>query len=102
MDAAGVAGVLLAGYSNKAYQCMGDAYLLPSIAAVVIGGTNRLSGPGRYSIDALFGWDTVSAVIFVPLAALAVIIDALAIRAAPAPVAPRREEPAPEQKRRAA
>jgi ribose transport system permease protein len=36
--AAALAGVLLAGYSTKAYQAMGDAYLLPSIAAVVIGG----------------------------------------------------------------
>ncbi|MBV9591024.1 MAG: ABC transporter permease [Hyphomicrobiales bacterium] len=46
--AAGLAGVLLAGYSTKAYQGMGDAYLLPSIAAVVIGGTNILGGRGRY------------------------------------------------------
>jgi ribose transport system permease protein len=46
--AAGLAGVLLAGYSNKAYQGMGDAYLLPAIAAVVIGGTNILGGQGRY------------------------------------------------------
>ena len=30
---AGLAGVLLAGYSQKAYQGMGDAYLLPSIEA---------------------------------------------------------------------
>jgi ribose transport system permease protein len=45
--AAGLAGVLLAGYSTKAYQGMGDAYLLPSIAAVVIGGTNLLGGRGR-------------------------------------------------------
>jgi ribose transport system permease protein len=45
---AGIAGVLLAGYSTKAYQGMGDAYLLPSIAAVVIGGTNILGGRGRY------------------------------------------------------
>lgn len=45
---AGIAGVLLAGYSEKAYQGMGDAYLLPSIAAVVIGGTNILGGRGRY------------------------------------------------------
>jgi len=45
---AGLSGVLLAGYSNKAYQGMGDAYLLPSIAAVVIGGTNILGGRGRY------------------------------------------------------
>ena len=43
-----LAGVLLAGYSTKAYQGMGDAYLLPSIAAVVIGGTNILGGQGRY------------------------------------------------------
>jgi len=45
---AGMAGVLLAGYSTKAYQGMGDAYLLPAIAAVVIGGTNILGGRGRY------------------------------------------------------
>ncbi len=46
---AGLAGVLLAGYSTKAYQGMGDAYLLPAIAAVVIGGTNILGGQGRYA-----------------------------------------------------
>jgi ribose transport system permease protein len=46
--AAGLAGVLLAGYSTKAYQGMGDAYLLPAIAAVVIGGTHILGGRGRY------------------------------------------------------
>jgi ribose transport system permease protein len=40
--------VLLVGYSTKAYQGMGDAYLLPAIAAVVIGGTNILGGQGRY------------------------------------------------------
>ena len=43
-----LAGVLLAGYSQKAYQGMGDPYLLPAIAAVVIGGTNILGGRGRY------------------------------------------------------
>lgn len=46
--ASALAGVLLAGYSTKAYQGMGDAYLLPAIAAVVIGGTNILGGQGRY------------------------------------------------------
>ncbi len=45
---AGLAGVLLAGYSQNAYQGMGDPYLLPAIAAVVIGGTNILGGRGRY------------------------------------------------------
>lgn len=44
----GLAGTLLAGYSTKAYQGMGDAYLLPAIAAVVIGGTHILGGSGRY------------------------------------------------------
>ena len=41
-------GVLLAGYASKAAQAMGDAYLLPSIAAVVLGGTNILGGRGSY------------------------------------------------------
>jgi ribose transport system permease protein len=45
---AAFAGVLLAGYSTKAYQAMGDAYLLPAIAAVVLGGTNILGGRGNY------------------------------------------------------
>lgn len=44
----GLAGTLLAGYSTKAYQGMGDAFLLPAIAAVVIGGTHILGGRGRY------------------------------------------------------
>ncbi|MDF2983439.1 MAG: transporter permease, partial [Devosia sp.] len=45
---AALAGVLLAGYSAKAYQGMGNAYLLPAIAAVVIGGTHILGGRGRF------------------------------------------------------
>jgi ribose transport system permease protein len=45
---AGLAGVLLAGYSTKAYQAMGDAYLLPAIASVVLGGTSILGGRGSY------------------------------------------------------
>jgi len=44
----GLAGVLLAGYSTKAYQAMGDPYLLPAIAAVVLGGTHILGGRGVY------------------------------------------------------
>ena len=46
---AALAGVLLAGYSAKAYQGMGNAFLLPSIAAVVLGGTRILGGQGRYT-----------------------------------------------------
>jgi ribose transport system permease protein len=46
---AALAGLLIAGYSSKAFQAMGDAYLLPAIAAVVVGGTNILGGQGRYT-----------------------------------------------------
>lgn len=44
---AAIAGMLLTGYSTQAYQGMGTAFLLPSIAAVVIGGTRILGGQGR-------------------------------------------------------
>ena len=39
---------------------MGDAYLLPSIAAVVLGGTNVLGGKGSY-------YGTIAGVILVTL-----------------------------------
>jgi ribose transport system permease protein len=45
---AALGGVMLTGYSTKAYQGMGDAYLLPAIAAIVLGGTNILGGKGQY------------------------------------------------------
>ena len=45
---AAFAGALLAGYSTKAYQAMGDPYMLPAIAAVVLGGTHILGGRGSY------------------------------------------------------
>ncbi len=44
----GFGGILLAGYASKAAQAMGDAYLLPSIAAVVLGGASILGGRGKY------------------------------------------------------
>jgi ribose transport system permease protein len=34
---------MLAGYAGKVYQAMGDPYLLPAIAAVVLGGTSILA-----------------------------------------------------------
>ena len=45
---AGVAALLLTGYSNQSYFRMGDPYVLPSIAAVVVGGTSILGGSGGY------------------------------------------------------
>jgi len=44
----GLGGVMLTGYSTNAYQGMGDPYLLPAIAAIVLGGTNILGGKGSY------------------------------------------------------
>ncbi len=45
---AGLAGVMLAGYSDGATLRMGDDYLLPSVAAVVIGGSSILGGQGSF------------------------------------------------------
>lgn len=45
---AGLAGILMVGYGGGATLTMGDSYLLPSIAAVVIGGTSILGGRGLY------------------------------------------------------
>lgn len=42
-------GVLLAGRLDQSYQGMGDEYLLPAVAAVVLGGTNILGGRGSYA-----------------------------------------------------
>lgn len=41
--------ILLTGYTNQAYQGMGDPYLMPVIAAVVIGGVSIHGGSGTYS-----------------------------------------------------
>jgi ribose transport system permease protein len=46
--AAALGGLLLVGYSGQAYLGMGDEYLLPAIAVVVIGGTSIFGGKGSY------------------------------------------------------
>jgi ribose transport system permease protein len=51
------AGVLLAGIISAPSAFQGDSYLLPSVAAVVLGGTSLLGGPGSAvatAIGALF------------------------------------------------
>lgn len=45
---AGLTGIMLAGYSDGATLRMGDDYLLPSVAAVVIGGSSILGGQGSF------------------------------------------------------
>ncbi len=49
-------GALIAGRSLNAYQAKGDPYLLPAIAAVVLGGTNILGGRGDYRGDVADLW----------------------------------------------
>jgi ribose transport system permease protein len=44
----GLAGILMVGYAGGATLTMGQPYLLPSIAAVVVGGTSILGGRGTY------------------------------------------------------
>lgn len=46
---ASITGILLTGYSSQTFLGMGEEYLLPPIAAVVIGGTNLLGGSGGYA-----------------------------------------------------
>lgn len=43
-----LAGALLAGFGQQSFLGMGDQYLLPSVAAVVIGGASVLGGRGSY------------------------------------------------------
>ena len=45
---AAATGIMLSGWANRSYQAMGDPYLLPAIAAVVLGGANVLGGRGTY------------------------------------------------------
>jgi ribose transport system permease protein len=44
-----VVGILLTGFSGQASLGMGDEYLLPSIAVVVVGGTLITGGRGHYA-----------------------------------------------------
>jgi len=46
--AAGFAGILMVGFSEGATMNSGESVLIPSVAAVVIGGTSILGGRGNY------------------------------------------------------
>jgi ribose transport system permease protein len=41
-------GVMLTGFNGQAFNGMGDSYLLPSIAVIVVGGTVITGGRGHY------------------------------------------------------
>jgi ribose transport system permease protein len=62
--------MLLVGYGGGATLGMGDAYFLPSIAVVVVGGSSILGGRGNYL-------GTVAAAIF--LQTISTLIQAMGI-----------------------
>ncbi len=67
---AAIAGILLVGYTNAADLGLADPYLLPSIAAVVIGGTSIFGGSGGY------GGTILGALILTVLDNLLVVLNA--------------------------
>ena len=46
---AGLAGFLILGYTANVFIGVGTQYVLPSVIAVVIGGTSLAGGSGTYS-----------------------------------------------------
>lgn len=65
---AAIAGLLISGLTNTASVSLGDASLLPSVAAAVIGGTSILGGRGG------FGGTIVGALILTVLTALLTVL----------------------------
>jgi ribose transport system permease protein len=67
---AAVAGLVLTGAINGVDLSLGDVYLLPSVAAVVIGGTSIYGGNGGYA------GSLVGALILTVLSSLFTLLDA--------------------------
>lgn len=65
---AGIAGLIVSGLTNTASVSLVDSYVLPSVAAAVIGGTSILGGRGG------FGGTIVGALILTVLTALLTIV----------------------------
>jgi ribose transport system permease protein len=67
---AAAAGLVVVGGTNAADMSLADVYLLPSVAAVVIGGTSIFGGRGGY------GGSIVGALILTVLNSLLTLLDA--------------------------
>jgi ribose transport system permease protein len=65
---AAIAGLLISGFTNTASVSLADPYLLPSVAAAVIGGTSIMGGRGG------FGGTIVGALILQVLTALLTVL----------------------------
>jgi ribose transport system permease protein len=67
---AAVAGLVIVGGTNAADMSLADVYLLPSVAAVIIGGTSIFGGRGGYA------GSVVGALILTVLNSLLTLLDA--------------------------
>jgi ribose transport system permease protein len=65
---AAIAGLVLSGFNNTASVSLADVYVLPSVAAAVIGGTSIMGGRGG------FGGTIVGALILTVLTALLTVL----------------------------
>jgi ribose transport system permease protein len=65
---AGIAGLVLSGFTNTGSVSLADPFLLPSVAAAVIGGTSIMGGRGG------FGGTIVGALILTVLTALLTVL----------------------------
>ena len=65
---AAMAGVLFAAFSSQAFLGMGNQFVLPSVAAVVLGGTSILGGRGGYG-------STVIGVLFITVLSTVLVIE---------------------------
>ena len=66
---AAIAGIILVGGTNASNLSLADSYLLPSVAAVIIGGTSIFGGRGGYS------GSIVGALILTVLTSLLTLLD---------------------------
>lgn len=64
---ASITGILFASFSGASFLGMGDQFLLPAIAAVVLGGTSMFGGRGGYG-------GTVAAVVFATILSTVLVI----------------------------
>ena len=83
---AGLVGVLLTGFSGQASLGMGDDYLLPSIAVVVVGGALITGGRGHYlgmlgGVLLLTGLQTFLAGTILPYATRAILFGLVVLGA---------------------
>lgn len=83
---AGLVGVLLTGFSGQASLGMGDEYLLPSIAVVVVGGALITGGRGHYlgmlgGVLLLTGLQTLLAGTTLPYATRAILFGLVVLGA---------------------